>query len=256
MSVIDVLKKPVFYKIVKYLLDKYNAKLSLKQISKGTNIDENTLNQRIIRANKIYKIFDITDERPKRINLKVGIDEIVLYGDGLRCRRCKDEYSIDELTVQNRYAGAKDPNPDYIQLMTVCKNCLKHPPPSSMAIEINDLQFEAHESSRGKYLQLKIRPTYYYEPLELHPKYSFYKFWEVRNINVEGWCHLIKNVGGKEEIASLSIQSILNYFDKNGWEIYKMITPDEKQVGDEYSGDHTGDDDYDVLFQRKDPRIG
>lgn len=225
--------------------------LTLKEIADKMGLDSNTLNQRILRDKQ--GIFE-SEGKPKKIWIKNNIAYIVHVNDGFKCRICRKEFSMKDLTVQTRLPGIL-PDDDYNNLASVCKHCLEHPSPADLSRSVSSNKIKENWNENWfEYKQINLRYESYYETNNLHPNFRYFTFQEVgygnSEIEEDNWIRLAHKEDSKETIASREIVDILNYFGKTGWEVLKI----EDIARSDYDGDKIYPDlvpVYEIFFRRK-----
>lgn len=208
--------------IIKVFVGKAFAPLTLEQISKELKISEGTLNQRILRNEDMFKV---VNQRPKTIALAPK-DEIVFALYGNMCAACLTKKASDELTVY--LIDETLPNPRaWENMMPLCKNCVaKGRKPIQKDVSKPFTSEPMLPGRKGwEYKILYIREAamdgagsnlLFAALLSKHNAYAgsvFFKFQEPAKS--DEWHHLVD--GGK--ISSLTIESILDHFGSEGWEV-------------------------------------
>lgn len=227
--------------------------LTLKQIGDELKIDTNTINQRILR-DKTH-IFT-SDGKPKKIQLKKDVHEIVFYRYKNTCVRCNTEFHESFLTVQPINPNIPDPD-HYTNLVLICNSCLENltDVKSSQPINITEFGKKSLGGDKWDYKTVQIRLESHYEPNTLHRSYSYYGFREDGNVNEKEmekkWMHLVtKNENGEEQISSMAVSDILNAFGRASWELINLYKTREIQLpGASYHDNQN--EMFEALFKRR-----
>ena len=105
-------------KSIKEIIDafiRFNFRpLTYKSISEFLNKDANTIVQRI---NRNPNYFQVEGERPKKITLKEGLEEVYFYRDNNQCQICQKKLSPENLIIRPKDPHMKDKFPHLKHLM-------------------------------------------------------------------------------------------------------------------------------------------
>ncbi len=242
----NVKKIPKSIKEIIYVFIRKNFQsLTISDIADELKIDQNAITQRIIRYENDY--FQIIKKRPKTMVLKPKIKEIIFFKDNNQCQFCKKTFPQDKLNIRQINPNSRNPL-NYLNYISICNNCNKG------KIKLPSKKGKAKKKTKSeipevwKYKKVNIikridyeknskgEPNYFivdYVQKSLDPNslYDFLIYYEFDDLEGDGWNYLYEG-NNEDEIASLELVDILNYFGENGWE---LVTIREKDFPSERS---------------------
>ncbi|MFW9878580.1 MAG: hypothetical protein ACFFG0_36325, partial [Candidatus Thorarchaeota archaeon] len=182
-----------------------------------------TLIQRISRNKEYFEVDDSV--RPSRILVKKGIQEIYFYRDKNKCHICQKIVNPERLTLKFRNPSQSDKY-NWNNVISVCDKCKDK--------DIIKRVKRVKQPGTLEYKEIFVNLTSRWNP-ETDDYEEHYEFDE---LNGNGLFPLIDE---EDNIASLTVANILNYFSADGWEVVHI----ERILEEEYALE-----EYQVIFKR------
>jgi len=213
---------------IRQILDKFIQsnfrQLTYNHLADKLGLKTDTLIQRISR-NKEY--FDVDDSnRPSRIRVKKGIDEVYFYRDKNLCYSCHKTVNPERLTLKFRNPSHYDKY-KWDNVISVCDDC------KDKEIVKRVKRVRNRGTTEYKEIFIKISSI-------INPKTDEYdNYYEFDELNGDGIFPLLDE---EDKIASYTVADILNYFSAEDWEVIHI----ERILEEEYALE-----EYQVFFKRK-----
>ncbi|MEE9376740.1 MAG: hypothetical protein V3V33_01750 [Candidatus Lokiarchaeia archaeon] len=195
-----------------------------KIIADRLELKVDTLIQRISRNKEYFEIDD--SQRPNRISVTKGIEELYFYRDKNRCHVCQKTIDPEILTLKFRNPSEYDKY-NWNNVISVCDECKDK--------EIVKREKRVKKPGAYEYKEIFIKIT-----SRRNPKTKDYEnYYEFDELNGAGDFPLLDE---EDNITSKTVADVLNYFSADGWEVVHI----ERIMEEEYALE-----EYQVFFKRK-----
>ena len=198
--------------------------LSYKNLADRLGIKVDTIIQRISRNKAFFEIND--SERPSKISIRKGLNEIYFYRDKNQCRLCEKIVAPESLILKFRNPYQEDKF-DWRNVLSVCDECKDK--------DIIKKNKRVKKPGTIEYKEVYIRLV---SKMKEEKRFYYYEFDEHDGT---GEFPLLDE---NNNIASETVGAVLNYFGSDGWDMVHIET-----LRGEY--DDVGYEDFQVFFKRK-----
>jgi len=182
-----------------------------KKISSATNKNIDTIIQRVKRNKEFFDIDD--SERPAKISIKKGKEEIYFYRDKNICRLCQKQVSPTNLNMRFRNPFQKDKFA-WNNVLSVCNECKNK--------EIVKLVKIIKKPSKIEYKEVHIE----LKSIKNQETDDWDYYYEFDELDGTGSFPLLDE---SEKIASKTVADVLNYYAADGWRVIHIEIPQETE---------------------------
>lgn len=202
--------------------------LTLKQLSQSMkNLEEASIDQRIRREPDIFE----WTGKPKKIRVKPKIPEVVFFKQVYHCLRCRKQFPEDQLVMTHVSLEINGVDIDnYNNLAAICLNC------ANIVNDISEItttpidieEIESYNGSKWEYKRVTVKKGEIHQNGSLEP--SYYYVFQEDGANLREWKHIAQG-DNLNSVLKSTIQNIMNYYGKQGWECiwYLSSIPADKE---------------------------
>jgi hypothetical protein len=239
--------KDTTQEILKIFIKNHFQYLTLKQLSQYLqNLEEASIDQRIRRDSEVFEWIG----KPKKVRVRPKLAEVVFFKQDNHCLRCHKQFPEGQLIVSHISLEINDID-NYNNLAAICLDCAK------IVNEISELttipitmdEVERYDGSKWEYKRVTIIKEEIHQKKAIEPEF-YYVFQEDRDDSRE-WKH-IASENNLESVLNSSIQDIMNYYGRMGWECIHFAPPRllDKDDGNDSLSEEFGEKTI-MIFKRE-----